>query len=110
MDANVRVDAAEVRLDRLLLDPESLRDELVAVSPLQQAQDVVLASTEHDLGGGGADVPDQVSGHARIEGRIASTRGEDACDQLLGLGVLEQVPGSAEADGLDDVIGVRACG
>src|SRR6476646_762932 len=98
VDADLAEDVAEVALDRLRADPEPEGDLLVGHAGPEEGEDVALAVADGLGRAAGAALLDERRGDARGERRPALRRGLDPRDQLLGLGVLEQVAGGARVE------------
>src|SRR3954453_15090201 len=93
-------DVRQVRLARLLGDAQAQRDQLVRHSRADQAQDLLLALGQ--LGGAVAGPGEHRRCGFGVQRRLAARGGADAAQQLVGLGVLEQVPDRAGVDGIED--------
>jgi bifunctional DNase/RNase len=103
-------DRRDVVLDRARAQVQPARDLDVLVALDDEPQDVVLALGERHvrLGRRGvvvraADAVDEQAAHARRDQRVPRERGAEAGDDLLGVGLLEQVAGGPGEQGVDDV-------
>jgi len=99
-----------MRLDRALGDAEATCDLLVG-EPLSH-QDQHLALARGQVRGGHprrTPCPEQLTGRARVDRRLTAGYCADAAQDLVGLGVLEQIAHRAGVEGAHDPlrIGVR---
>ena len=91
-----------MRLHGLLADAEDLSDLFVRLPLGQQSQHVGLALRERLRAFGGPDLPHQARGGFRRELHLTGRCGLDRPPQLVGLGVLQQIPNRAGPDRADD--------
>ena len=111
-DAELSQQAVDVVLDGRHLDPEVLRDRLVGLAPLDQAQDLALATGQAGavgflaVDGEAADVGEQ---RLRDPGRAAQAAVDRRVDRLGEVAhrrVLHEIAGGAGLGASDD----RGCG
>ena len=104
--AQLRQDAADVRLHGRLAEKLPRRDLAVAQPARRQEEDVPLARGERREGlrldrpgGAGVEVLEQLARRARGEHGGSGVHGADGREQELGVGVLEQEPARSAANG-----------
>ena len=104
-------DRADVRLNGFDGDEQVVGDFLVRVAASDKAHDLLLARGQQiQLRVGRRDLPcpegvQHETGQARAEGGVAGGDAVDCLDQLGRGDRLSDVPASARADDLDDVLG-----
>src|SRR5689334_12952196 len=87
--SDLTVDARQVRLDRLLADPEAPRDDLVRVPRRDEREDLAFAAAKRLLLLLDMSVEERARG-LRRERRFPACGGADAVQQLFRRRVLEQ--------------------
>ena len=85
-----------------MADAEPQRDDLVRVPARDEREDLALALGQLDDRVAVAAGGQQLARRARVQRRVAGGRGANGAQQLVGLGVLEQVAHGARLERLED--------
>src|SRR3954453_1215776 len=100
-------DVRQVRLDGLLADAQAHRDELVRHPAADERKPGALALREPRVGTVRRAGGEQLARRAGVERRVALGRGADAAEELLGLGVLQEIAERARVERAEDALAVR---
>jgi hypothetical protein len=105
-DADLREHLGQVCLDGLLADLQPTGDELVREALPDQREHLALAGAELDRGAHLRSLGDHLVRGARGQRRLAPGSGADAADDLVGVGVLEQVAERAGVECAENPVAV----